>query len=44
MRDHYLSAVARGWEEIDWAALAKVSAVNAGLAAKGDEGRGKREE
>lgn len=31
MRDHYLSAVARGWEDIDWAALAKVSAVNAGL-------------
>jgi 3-hydroxyisobutyrate dehydrogenase-like beta-hydroxyacid dehydrogenase len=32
MRDHYLSAVARGWAEIDWAALARVSAVNAGLA------------
>lgn len=31
IRDHYLAAVARGWEEIDWAALAKVSAVNAGL-------------
>jgi 3-hydroxyisobutyrate dehydrogenase-like beta-hydroxyacid dehydrogenase len=31
MRDHYLSAVARGWDEIDWAALARVSAVNAGL-------------
>jgi 3-hydroxyisobutyrate dehydrogenase-like beta-hydroxyacid dehydrogenase len=31
MRDHYLSAVARGWEEIDWAALARVSAMNAGL-------------
>ena len=31
MRDHYLSAVARGWAEIDWAALARVSAVNAGL-------------
>jgi 3-hydroxyisobutyrate dehydrogenase-like beta-hydroxyacid dehydrogenase len=31
MRDHYLSAVARGWEDIDWAALARVSAVNAGL-------------
>jgi 3-hydroxyisobutyrate dehydrogenase-like beta-hydroxyacid dehydrogenase len=37
MRDHYLSAVARGWEEVDWAALAKVSAVNAGLTAKGEE-------
>ena len=44
MRDHYLSAVARGWEEIDWAALAKVSAVNAGLTAQGEEGGGKREE
>lgn len=44
MRDHYLSAVARGWEEIDWAALAKVSAVNAGLTTQAEEGRGKREE
>ena len=43
MRDHYLSAVARGWEEIDWAALAKVSAQNAGLTATGEEGRGTRE-
>jgi len=43
MRDHYLSAVARGWEEIDWAALAKVSAVNAGLTTHGEEGRGMRE-
>lgn len=43
MRDHYLSAVARGWEDIDWAALAKVSAVNAGLTASGEEGRGKGE-
>jgi 3-hydroxyisobutyrate dehydrogenase-like beta-hydroxyacid dehydrogenase len=42
MRDHYLSAVARGWEEIDWAALAKVSAENAGLTATGEEGMGKR--
>jgi 3-hydroxyisobutyrate dehydrogenase-like beta-hydroxyacid dehydrogenase len=40
MRDHYLSAVARGWEEIDWAALAKVSAVNAGLTPVREEGRG----
>jgi 3-hydroxyisobutyrate dehydrogenase-like beta-hydroxyacid dehydrogenase len=31
IRDQYLSAVARGWEEIDWAALARVSALNAGL-------------
>jgi hypothetical protein len=31
MRDQYLSAVARGWEDIDWAALARVSALNAGL-------------
>lgn len=43
MRDHYLSAVARGWEDIDWAALAKVSAVNAGLTTEGEEGRGKGE-
>lgn len=39
IRDHYLSAVARGWEDIDWAALAKVSAGNAGLATNGAEGR-----
>jgi hypothetical protein len=32
MRDHFLSAIAWGWADIDWAALAKVSAVNAGLA------------
>ena|SRR2546426_715832 len=31
MRDHYLSAVARGWGEMDWAALARVSAVNAAV-------------
>jgi 3-hydroxyisobutyrate dehydrogenase-like beta-hydroxyacid dehydrogenase len=31
-RDHYLSALAWGWGERDWAALAEVSAVNAGLA------------
>ena len=41
MRDHYLSAVARGWGEIDWAALAKVSAENAGLTTSGDGGRGR---
>ena len=32
MWDHYLAALARGWGDVDWAALAKVSAVNAGLA------------
>jgi 3-hydroxyisobutyrate dehydrogenase-like beta-hydroxyacid dehydrogenase len=32
MRDHFLSAIAWGWADIDWAALAKVSAVDAGLA------------
>jgi 3-hydroxyisobutyrate dehydrogenase-like beta-hydroxyacid dehydrogenase len=32
MRDHFLSAIAWGWADSDWAALAKVSAVNAGLA------------
>ncbi len=31
MRDRYLSAVARGWGEIDWAALARVAAADAGL-------------
>ncbi|HET6578980.1 MAG TPA: NAD(P)-dependent oxidoreductase [Gemmatimonadales bacterium] len=31
MRDHFLAAVAWGWADIDWAALARVSAVNAGL-------------
>jgi 3-hydroxyisobutyrate dehydrogenase-like beta-hydroxyacid dehydrogenase len=31
MRDQYLSAVARGWGEIDWAALARVASANAGL-------------
>ncbi|MFL5403838.1 MAG: NAD(P)-dependent oxidoreductase [Gemmatimonadales bacterium] len=31
LRDHYLAAVARGWSDIDWAALARVSAANAGL-------------
>jgi 3-hydroxyisobutyrate dehydrogenase-like beta-hydroxyacid dehydrogenase len=32
LRDHYLAAMARGWSDLDWAALAKLSAVNAGLA------------
>ena len=31
MRDHYLEAMARGWGDIDWSALARVSAVHAGL-------------
>jgi 3-hydroxyisobutyrate dehydrogenase-like beta-hydroxyacid dehydrogenase len=31
LRDHYLTAMARGWSDLDWAALAKLSAVNAGL-------------
>jgi 3-hydroxyisobutyrate dehydrogenase-like beta-hydroxyacid dehydrogenase len=31
IRDEYLSAMARGWGDIDWAGLARVSAVNAGL-------------
>jgi 3-hydroxyisobutyrate dehydrogenase-like beta-hydroxyacid dehydrogenase len=31
LRDHYLMAMARDWGDLDWAALAKLSAVNAGL-------------
>lgn len=31
MRDRYLSAVARGWADNDWAALARVAAADAGL-------------
>jgi 3-hydroxyisobutyrate dehydrogenase-like beta-hydroxyacid dehydrogenase len=31
IHDHYVSAVARGWEGIDWAALARVCAADAGL-------------
>jgi 3-hydroxyisobutyrate dehydrogenase-like beta-hydroxyacid dehydrogenase len=31
MRDRYVSAVARGWGESDWAALARVAAADAGL-------------
>ncbi len=31
IRDHYLSGVARGWQDIDWAALARVAAADAGL-------------
>jgi 3-hydroxyisobutyrate dehydrogenase-like beta-hydroxyacid dehydrogenase len=31
IRDHYLSAMARGWGESDWAALARVVEENAGV-------------
>jgi 3-hydroxyisobutyrate dehydrogenase-like beta-hydroxyacid dehydrogenase len=31
MRDQYLAATARGWGDTDWAGLARLSAVNAGL-------------
>jgi 3-hydroxyisobutyrate dehydrogenase-like beta-hydroxyacid dehydrogenase len=31
IRDQYLSAMSRGWGDIDWAALARVTAVNAGI-------------
>jgi 3-hydroxyisobutyrate dehydrogenase-like beta-hydroxyacid dehydrogenase len=31
IRDQYLSAMARGWADTDWAALARVIAANAGL-------------
>jgi 3-hydroxyisobutyrate dehydrogenase-like beta-hydroxyacid dehydrogenase len=31
IRDQYLSAMSRGWGDIDWAALARVTAVNAGF-------------
>jgi 3-hydroxyisobutyrate dehydrogenase-like beta-hydroxyacid dehydrogenase len=31
IRDHYLSAMAKGWGDIDWAALARVVEENAGL-------------
>jgi 3-hydroxyisobutyrate dehydrogenase-like beta-hydroxyacid dehydrogenase len=31
VRDHYLAAMARGWSDIDWAGLARLSAANAGL-------------
>ena len=34
IRDHYLSALARGWGESDWAALARVLEENAGAAAE----------
>jgi len=31
IRDHFVSGVARGWAGLDWAALAKVVAEDAGL-------------
>jgi 3-hydroxyisobutyrate dehydrogenase-like beta-hydroxyacid dehydrogenase len=31
IRDHFVSGVARGWGDMDWAALAKVVAQDAGL-------------
>jgi 3-hydroxyisobutyrate dehydrogenase-like beta-hydroxyacid dehydrogenase len=31
MHDRYLSAVARGWGDVDWSALARVAAADAGL-------------
>src|SRR4029077_11051651 len=31
IRDRYLSGVARGWSDIDWAALALIAAADAGL-------------
>jgi 3-hydroxyisobutyrate dehydrogenase-like beta-hydroxyacid dehydrogenase len=31
VHDHYLAAMALGWSDIDWAGLARLSAVNAGL-------------
>jgi 3-hydroxyisobutyrate dehydrogenase-like beta-hydroxyacid dehydrogenase len=34
IRDHYLSAMARGWGDIDWAALARVVEEDAGIGAE----------
>jgi 3-hydroxyisobutyrate dehydrogenase-like beta-hydroxyacid dehydrogenase len=31
IRDHFVSGVARGWGDMDWAALARVVAEDAGL-------------
>ncbi len=31
VRDHYLSALAHGWKDLDWAALAMVAARDAGI-------------
>jgi 3-hydroxyisobutyrate dehydrogenase-like beta-hydroxyacid dehydrogenase len=34
LHDHYLSGLARGWADIDWAAIARVVAEDAGIKAK----------
>jgi 3-hydroxyisobutyrate dehydrogenase-like beta-hydroxyacid dehydrogenase len=34
LRDHFLTALARGYGDLDWAAIAKVAAENAGLTAR----------
>ncbi|PYP37705.1 MAG: 6-phosphogluconate dehydrogenase [Gemmatimonadetes bacterium] len=31
IRDRYLAGIARGWGDVDWAALARIAAVDAGL-------------
>ena len=31
LRDQYLTALARGWEDLDWSAIARLAAENAGL-------------
>jgi hypothetical protein len=31
LHDQFVSAMARGWADIDWSGVARVSAVNAGL-------------
>jgi 3-hydroxyisobutyrate dehydrogenase-like beta-hydroxyacid dehydrogenase len=31
IRDHFLTALARGYQELDWSALARIAAENAGL-------------
>ena len=31
IRDHFLTAIARGYQELDWSALARIAAENAGL-------------
>ena len=31
LRDQFLSALARGWEDLDWSAIARLAAENAGL-------------
>ena len=31
IRDHFLTALARGYQELDWSALARIAAENVGL-------------